>query len=127
MSRALSSDFFTEPRWTIFDEPLLGFGRTGAEDIQFPIEGLQKFGPYDKNARERRFDELEIVVIEPNDSNNHQQIELVLDKVVNGLGYYKGLEKEFRLSTKPTISFESVEMLDSDSIIEWAKVLGATG
>ena len=107
----------------MFDEPLLGFGRSESEDIQFPVEGIQKFGPYDYNKRQRHFEGLRVVVIELENSRNHNKIEEVLDCLKNGQGYYRGLEKEFRLSEDPEIAFKSVQLQNPDDIEDWTKQL----
>lgn len=127
MSRSLSSDFLIEPNWTIFSEPILGFGRSDQENIQFAIEGIQKFGPYDYNNRQRHFSGLKIVVIESEEGANRQKMNEVLSKIRNGQGYYRGLGKEFKLDDDPEIVFESIRMHDKQDVEEWTNSLRKLG
>jgi len=99
VSRVLSSDFLENPEWVLLDEPMLRFTKSANETIQFPIEGIQKYGPYDYNTRERSFDSIRVVFLHKRVTEREQLMKKINSRMCEGFGYYNGFSSEFRLDS----------------------------
>jgi len=99
VSRVLSSNFLENPEWALLSEPMLRFTKSANETIQFPIEGIQKYGPYDYNTRKRSFDSIRVVFLYKHGTEREQLIKKINSRMCERFGYYKGLSSEFRLNS----------------------------
>jgi hypothetical protein len=86
-----------EARAIKFREPNLDFIRNQTTEIQYPIEGIQQFGPFDYNMSERVFGEVKFLVLTPNSQEYITRIERLLNLVREGSSYFKGFQNEFHL------------------------------
>lgn len=118
MSRVISSDFFENPSWELLDEPMLRFTSTGSENIQFPIEGIQKFGPYDYNTRGRSFDSVRVVYLYRQGPNRERKMKKINSRIMEKIKYYRGFSKEFKLDS---VNSEFIGL--KDEINEWKAAL----
>ena len=121
MSKSISSEFLSNPNWTIFNEPNLRFLDSSHDDIEFPVEGIQKLGPYDLNSQKRKFDVIDFVVLQPENGIDGSNTQKLLATLLDGTGYYNGFKEEFRLAGEPQvklIEFESTEQRALENLSE---------
>ena len=106
MAISLPKEFFETEEWIKFNEPIIDFNIGTSTNINSPIVGIQKEGPFDYNIDQRYFNKLKFIVMSPNDSNYQTKLVKILEIIKNGQGYFRGIETEFKLIK---VFFPSVE------------------
>ncbi|MHA1362736.1 MAG: Piwi domain-containing protein [Candidatus Freyarchaeota archaeon] len=99
MIPTINLKYLMDPRAIKFREPNLDFVRNQATEIQYPIEGIQEFGPFDYNMSERVFGEVKFLVLIPNSQEYITKIERLLNLVRKGSGNFRGFQREFHLDS----------------------------
>jgi len=97
MIPTINLEYLTGARAVRFREPNLVFIRNQTREIQYPVEGIQLFGPFDHNMSERVFGEVKFLVLTPNSMEYITRIERFLTLVKKGSGYFRGFKREFHL------------------------------
>lgn len=97
MTISLPREFFETNKWYKFNEPLLDFYPGSSLNINCPIIGIQQEGPFDFNIGQRKFDEIQFIVMSPDEIDYQRRINKIIETMRDRQRYFNGFKNEFRL------------------------------
>ena len=113
MTTNVESEVLRNPELRKFSEPILMFD-VSSKGVQDPLEGLQRYGPFDKNVG-RIFDKVRVIVFSPPNTIISNRLETLVNGFVNGIGSFRGFETEYGFSD---VEIEYVSVPDAENLAD---------